>query len=57
MGNIFPILYIVWIIIPILKMRKLEHREENSFAKTSLVSGRAVRLVFTVLPPGNGVPG
>lgn len=28
-------LYVVWIIVAILKLRKLKYREENSFAQTS----------------------
>lgn len=47
-------LFVVWIIILILKMRKPKHREENSFAQTSYSAAKP--LVFTLPPPGNGVP-
>lgn len=47
--------YVAWIIIPLLKMRKTEAQRGKFICPNQLAGGRAVRPVFTALPPGNGV--
>lgn len=42
---------------PHFKDKETEAQRGKFICPNQLVSSRAIRFVFTVLPPGNGVPG